>query len=1776
VADKDTIDTENLAVNQAVAEGGAYELIRKRLIDQGRELETHTQALNQARVDEFGQFEMSVIGRARIRTENNCMARDIVRVGDYLLFGYNVFIGLKKETKVEDVFSLYQLSEQNNGLELNVAQATGTFLDNPQFVKEFHELYAYYKHSKLIQLAVKDQKLLAAFQIGEKVSDVRVFRWSLSPDHSKIEYIDNRGERDIALPNHYDFAWIEVTREYSVHGRHPHFNIMDKVFVETVGGNLTIKVEDNTEDGRGIYSETVEDATQSLDDADIHFAIIGALVLLKIKPYREDEYRYIVFNCNTQQVSRIDEIGFSCVQLPEDHGIIFPGGIYLKTGENKRFEDAASGLRFKCSIKSPNGEDVLYVFYEESEGVAALFPYNLIAKQLKNPVYCHGYTIFDDGRAVIFNAEGDEPTRIHPMQIWQTPYLSDEFASRAPTRQTFLGNIGNAELVRCISDLYSICRAIGNQSPSAYLYEELQLSTRKIYDSYHWIEKDETQLISESLGKVVDTSELILDEFEKVESIRKSSAVALQAAEAEQAVLLGAIHPDRWTSPEEFVSALQNLRTQFGCLLSLKELRYINVRAITELEAEVVDAQDKLSFETVTFLSREAALAPFNVQVDEITLGVNEASSIVEISPLIKQVERLASDLDLLSEMMATLKVDDATVRTAIIESISDVFASLNQCRAKATNRQKTLGQGEAVAQFSARFKLFSQSIANALSVSDSPGKCDEQLSRLLMQLEELEGEFSAYDEFLSDIVAKREEVYESFENRKQQLLDEQNRRAQSITDAADRMIANINRRLKKMGSIEELNTYFSSDALVLKCKELVQSLHVLDNSVKADDIEARLKGAKEQAVRVIRDVADLYEGGGNVIKLGPRHRFNVNNQELDLTIIPRGDELCYHLTGTDFYEVANEKTLKKLSHYWGQALASENDNVYRGEYLAYCLIRDAQQNRNGMDLDRLHSMLPNPAALTTLIREYAAPRYKEGYEKGVHDHDAALLLHQILPVLESCDLLRYVPDARGVAAVYWANQQAREPQKYWPRRAQSALQMSVTFGSQNALNLLREEIQRDLTIFIDEQNMPVPKTSAAQASEYLVYELGRSHIEFVTSKYANELLRKLKQDMDVAGAWRNYQDSLKSLTGQPGARWQLSYAWMEALCEKHGLDDLIHYIPEAIGLINVEGRITRRNTEVDMNLNVGELLGQHSRIDNQTLRFALDEFLSRLYHHDNYVVPEYAQFLDVRQHVIDTQRATLRLEEFKAKPLSSFVRNKLINDAYLPIIGDNLAKQMGTVGDKKRSDLMGLLMMISPPGYGKTTLMEYVASRLGLIFMKINCPSLGHEVDSLDPEQAPNGTAKQELEKLNLALEMGSNVMLYLDDIQHTNPEFLQKFISLCDGTRRIEGIYKGNSKTYDMRGRKFCVVMAGNPYTESGELFKIPDMLANRADIYNLGDVLGGKEEVFALSYLENCLTSNSVLAPLATRNMDDFYNLVDKARGLEVANADLSHAYSGAEVNEIVAILQKLFVVRDVILQVNSQYIKSAAQGEQYRSEPPFKLQGSYRNMNKMAEKISSVMNEVELKQVIDDHYVGEAQLLTTGAEENLLKLKELRGVLETEDSARWESIKSEFNKQRTMGGAGSDSGTKIANQLAAAVTHIAELSQTVKDQKLDNRASETAAKQLSIINKTLQSNTGYSAQLEKVLAALEVLSSTLAKAEYKVEVVNEPVPGMDMVLKTLAETLERSIFPLLQVMEGKLGIDLRTNSKLEEIFQRLRSIELNSGNISLSKKMLDNDT
>lgn len=1749
-------DRENEVVDSAVAEGGAYEIIRKRLLEQGRELEQKVKGINAARLDEFGSSAMEVLARVRVRTENNCIARDIVQVGNHLLFGYNVFIGLKKETRIEDVFALFSLNHSENGYEMEAVPFDGTFLAQSGFVNDFEELYRYYKHTRLIELTITEGKLLAGFQIGERLKDIRVFRWSVSADGKEIRYIDNRGERDIELPPAYDFEWTETTRDDVIHGRYAHINVCDTIFIETTGGDLTIKIENNTEDGYGIYREPVEDDTQSLDDAQVAYADVGSLVLLKVLPYRETEWRYFIYNKLTEEVLRVDAIGQSCVQLPEDHGLIFPGGYYLESGEYKAFDESSLGLRFKRSLRSPNGEDMLYIFYEPEEGLVGLFAYNLIEKKLQNPIYGHGYALAENGELVIFTAEA-EPTRVHPMQIWQTPYESIEFSSKSPASQTFFGRIGNAELVRGISDLYSVSRMITNQTVSLRLYEELSKAAKKIFDDHYWIEDSpdakETQGVAELVKEIAATAELVIDEFEKVQSIRQQSAKTMRNAEQQQQDLVREVRTQSWETAEQYVEALASIRGQRGHLTTIREYRYIDIPRIEELDKELQELEEWLSEKTVAFLSDESALEPYYSKIEKLNYEVEAASTNALLEPLIATIEGTASGLDLLSELMSTLKVDDATVRTRIIDTISQVYAKLNQCKAGAKNKRKNLGSEEAVAQFAAQFKLFSQTITNALGMATTPEKCDEQLSRLLVQLEELESQFSDFDQFLADIMDKREEIYESFESHKQQLLDDRQRKAQSVADAADRILGSIEKRSMKFTQADELNTYFASDALVIKIRDLVTDLRNLDSAVKADDVESRLKAVKEQALRSLRDKSDIFEDGGNVIKLGPRHRFSVNTQELDLTIIPRNNALNFHLTGTSYYEVIDSNELQSMQDYWDMSLESETGQVYRSEYLAALVMEAAQQQTHELSEEQLQKALLDEALMSKLVRDFATPRYKEGYEKGVHDHDAALLLNEILPAIDRADLLRFDPLSRGLAQIYWANIKSLAKQRSadhaqetlsfttWPERAQSAMQMQSVFASNEANELLADEIRTALEAFVAQHPIPVTALDIRRAADYLVQELGRERVEFITSKYATQLVEELKRSMDD-GTWRRYQMALEKMLGWPGQRWNLTVAWLQALVKDKQLVGMARYIPEAVALINADERLERRHSEADLELRIEGLLGDHPTIRSGCLEFSLDAYLLRIEKHRFEVVPAYHRYLELRQDTITARRKALRLNEFKPRPLSSFVRNRLINESYLPIIGDNLAKQMGTVGENKRTDLMGLLMMISPPGYGKTTLMEYVANRLGLIFMKINCPSLGHDVMSLDPAQAPNATARQELEKLNLGLEMGNNVMLYLDDIQHTHPEFLQKFISLCDGTRRIEGVWKGETRTYDMRGRKFCVVMAGNPYTESGEAFKVPDMLANRADIYNLGDILGGMEEQFALSYIENALTSNPVLAPLATREMADVYKLVDMARGANVATTDLSHQYSAAEVNEIIEVLRKMFVIQDVVLKINQQYIASAAQDDKYRVEPPFKLQGSYRNMNKMAEKISSVMNQQELMQMISDHYLGEAQLLTTGAEANLLKLAQIRGNMTDEQEQRWQAIKKDFLRNKAMGGDDADIGGKIVAQLLDLSKGVQLLSETANQiatsgagQRGDNNVSELLA------------------------PVLDKLSVAVKAAKPAIKVINEPVPGLDKVLSVLADTIEHTIAPLVRTMDKKLEIDLRTHDRMSDISDQLRTLE-----------------
>ncbi len=1667
----------------ASLETSNYEVIRKRLVEQGRELAAKADALNEQRQEFFNSTAMEVVGNQTITTENNCTPQDIINLGDRLLFGYNVQRKMSA-TRIEDVFSLHKFSKDGDDIQLrHMPQDTAeNFLSAPDFSEDFEGLYFSFKDAFLRQLRRTEGRLLAVFQTGTRLEDTRVLRWAVdAEDH--VEYIDNSGAKDnVRRPTH-DFEWTQTKREDMITGRHPHISVLDKIFVETVGGDLTVKVEDNTESGEGIFAEPVEEKNQALGDAEIYYAEVHNLILLKILPYREETWRYVVVNTLTKTAARIDNIGQSCVALPEDHGIIFPGGYVLESGEVKRFNVAAETLNdmvIEDIKRSSNGEDVLFSFYRPRDGQYLLLSYNLIRKEVLNPIICHGYSVFDDGTMIIFRSTSDQQTRHHPMQVWHTPFVSDAYAAQIPSDGSFMSKVGNAALVRGVSDALSIRKTINNQRPTTELYESIIRAAERMLDQHYWLGSDEVDDIAATLQKVIKTASLVIEEFEKVREMKHKAQQALEDAEERQSELFGEVRfSDTWKTIEKYVEGLDGLRAQRGRLITLRDMKYMDTARIDELEEAVVEQTDRLSKSTVSFLLGEGSLSDYREAIQRVIDGVEEIETTPQAEETRERLDAIGEGLNLLTEVISGLKIEDPKARTQILENIGEVLGQQNRARAMLEARSRKLLEQEGKAEFAVQFQLLGQTMTSALSMAETPEKCDEQLERMMVQLQEMESRFSQFDMFLAKLTEKREEIYEAFESRKQQLVEERQRKANTLAQAAEKILGGVERRARKMEDIEALNAYFAADAMVLKVREIADQLRDLKEAVRADDLINQLKASRDQAIRTLRDKLDLFEDGDNIIKFG-KHRFSINTQPLELTMVPRDEGVRLHITGTDFYQPVEDEDFLATRYLWDQQRVSETDDIYRGEYLAATILFDAQSREKGYSVDDLHERSVHDNDLMEVVRAYMEERYDEGYERGVHDADALAILKGLLGLYVTAGLLRYSSEARALATLYWATdpdvteeerredapasaiqprRAARESKatrrrKMLVRRAQSLGRLRKTFPNTDALDVLIEEVHEELERFCTAHELEDVFTHGVrgEAAEYLIEELSQGeHPHFVLNADAQRLSEKFLDYLDITSTRADFDEDLTTLADELEATWELGGGWLDGFIAQRRDDEppVGHLRAETIAHLMTRDTVDREVSSAQTSATVKGLLGQHPNIEDQELELRLDEFLTRLGHYIRERVPEWRAYKELSHDVLERYRRRLRLEELKPQVLSTFVRNKLIDEVYLPLIGDNLAKQMGSAGDSGRSDRQGLLLLISPPGYGKTTLMEYIANRLGLTFMKINGPALGHEVASLDPSEAPNATARQEVEKLNLALRMGNNVMLYLDDIQHCNPELLQKFISLCDATRRIEGVWDGETKTYDLRGKRFSVVMAGNPYTETGERFQIPDMLANRADTYNLGDILEGSQNAFALSYIENALTSNPVLAPLANREKEDVYKFIRMAQGEEIPLSDLQYGYSAVEANEIVDVLQKLFVCQQVLLDVNQAYIESASQDDAYRTEPPFKLQGSYRNMTKLAEKVVSAMNEEELQSLIDDHYLGEAQTLTSEAEQNLLKLKELRGQLTAEEEKRWAEIKQEYRRRKMMGGGDDDPVSRVAGPLSSLVQQMESLQTTMQN-------------------------------------------------------------------------------------------------------------------------------
>lgn len=1562
---------------------GTYEIIQNRLNEQKNDLILRLQQLNENRKNIFGGVDFSLVANERISTDHSCIAKDIYSLGDHLIFGSNAHLGLQTEINISDVFSIYTIN--NDRFE----PQDHTLINDEVFIDEFKNLYKYYRNTFFARFTFTENYLYMVFQLSESTTDIKAFKWLIKGN--QLTYIDSRSASETSYPQQHGFVWTKATRDMQRSGKHPHISLADKVFVESIGGDITIKVEDNTDTGKGIYSEDVIHKDQNLDDAEIHFCDLDNLVLFKIKPYQETE-RYFIYNHKEKTVSRADALKYSGLLLPENQGVLFSNGYALQTGGLKVISQDQNRLYYLKTITEPNGENFLYVFYDDKTNNYQLISYNIITQTIETPIRCSGFTFLHDGK-LIYLRESIETTKHHLSQIWQTPF-SKELLPNIEKADSLLYKIGNKDIVRVMAESQELITLLNKKDSYSGLYDDIVKLSTFILDTYYFLGEDEVQKLDAPLKEIRAIAHSAINEYEKVVEQKKNTEEALEKIKQSCEKILDDTKRLHYSQLTEYIDALSQIRALRGEVTGARELKYADTALLDKLEKSLADRYTELSNACVEFLLQEGALLPYEERAQQISEDIIGLQKAIDAKTIEENINTLSGQLELLVDIVNNLKIEDTSQSTQIIENISLIFAKLNQERLELSKRKREISGKELASDFQAQITLFDQSVINFLELSQTPEKCDEYLTKLSIQLEEMETKFIDFEEFIQQIGIKREEVYGHFQNKRVQLTEARNKRTQNLFDAAQRILKSVQTKAESFDSENDINGYFAADLMVEKVRDLSRQLAELEDSAKSEEVQTLLKTQQQEAVRKLKDKKEIYADGESVIALGD-YKFAVNQQKLDLTLVLRNAQYYYHITGTSFYEPLNF-TADEFKEVWNQEFVSENSKVKRFEYLAW-------------NVFSAHKEITSEAENEKAVQQFTAEHFGEGLVKGIHDKDAETIVLKLQQMHNELGLMRFTTEERSLAQLFWFFLE-NDKKEYYTKQFEAAAIIAESFTIKQGFEYLSRELSEEMKSFASAHGI-FKETDCINAATYLKQE---DKENFLISEKAAALYELFLKELKEKGKDLEFINQLQVMYEYPKACYYIAESAVKAFGSEANQD----IMPEVAAFIITQKFDPKNIKHIAYEVAIKELKSLEKETEYHLNYF---EFVSRLSHFNTVTVPKYKQLQELKYNWVDEKKKALKLDTFKPQVLSSFVRNKLINDVYFPLIGANLAKQLGTAGSDKRTDRMGMLLLVSPPGYGKTTLMEYMAERMGLVFMKINGPSLGYDIVSTDPSEAKNAGARQELEKLNLALEMGDNVMLYLDDIQHCNPEFLQKFISLADGQRKIEGIYNGESKTYDLRSKRFCLVMAGNPYTESGEKFKIPDMLANRSDTYNLGEISGSKTDLFDLSLIENALMSNEYLTRLTNPGIENLYELYDCVITDNPAD-NLKGNFSSSEISDFRSVLKSTITVRNMVLKVNKEYIASAAMSDDYRNEPPFKLQGSYRNMNKLIAQIQPILKDNEVTQIVLNHYQNESQTLTTGAEANMLKLKELIGILSEEETKRWNEIKKTFVKNKTLKGLG----------------------------------------------------------------------------------------------------------------------------------------------------------
>ena len=242
------------------ADADAYEVLRRRLGEQADELVTAGRGAQRAADRGVRVDRARLLATEQVHTEHASVARDLVAVGGRLLFGFERGPGARGDAGVGDVARPPRAGPARApraghgaagaGL-LDDAAECGAGWPTTAFVREFAGLHRYFRDARLLRLRSVNGRLLAVFRTGETAEDIRVLRWALGPDgRPGPSWTPGATATTSSLPRTTSTGRPRAGTPTCPAGTRTSPSL-GAVFVDTLGGTLTVKAEDDTEIPRG-------------------------------------------------------------------------------------------------------------------------------------------------------------------------------------------------------------------------------------------------------------------------------------------------------------------------------------------------------------------------------------------------------------------------------------------------------------------------------------------------------------------------------------------------------------------------------------------------------------------------------------------------------------------------------------------------------------------------------------------------------------------------------------------------------------------------------------------------------------------------------------------------------------------------------------------------------------------------------------------------------------------------------------------------------------------------------------------------------------------------------------------------------------------------------------------------------------------------------------------------------------------------------------------------------------------------------------------------------------------------------------------------------------------------------------------------------------------------------------------------------------------------------------------------------------------------------------